>query len=96
MAGPEVRHVHRVMVHPDVGRQVRWPVGSAPKQYCLGCWTPAPDSGAGQAVPHGVLVKANPRLLWEDRYLTGPPRGDLGYRGNAIIRIAWPPPRMLC
>jgi hypothetical protein len=39
-----------------------------------------------------VLVKAHPRLLWEDRYLTGPPRRDLGYRGNAIIRIAWPPP----
>jgi hypothetical protein len=61
----------------------------------LGCLDARAGSGAGQAVPHGVLVKAHPHLLWEDRYLTRPPRGDLGYRGSAIIRMAWPPPRML-
>jgi hypothetical protein len=25
----------------------------------------APDSGAGQAFRHGVLVKAHPHLLWK-------------------------------
>ena len=71
-------------------------MGSAPKGYCLGCLdADTPTPALGTLFRHGVLVKAHPRLLWEDRYLTGPPRGDLGYRGNAIIRIAWPPPRML-
>jgi hypothetical protein len=71
-------------------------VGSAPKEYCLGWLDARADSGAGKLFRHGVLVKTHPRLLWEDRYLTGPPRRDLGHRGNAVIRIAWPPPWMLC
>jgi len=83
MAGPEVRHGHS-----DVGVRVTWPVGSAPKGCCLGCLDACAGSGAGQLFRHGVLVKTHPRLLREDRYLTGPPRWDLGHRGNAISRIA--------
>jgi hypothetical protein len=64
---------------------VTWPVGSAPKGYCL---VACADFGAGQLFRHGVLVKTRQRLLWEDRYLTGPPRRDLGHCGNAISRIA--------
>ena len=82
-----------------VGHNVRvtWPVGSAPKGDCLGCLG-ARDGAPplGQLFRHGVLVKTHPRLLREGRYLTGPPSQDLGHRGNAISRIAWPPPWMLC
>jgi hypothetical protein len=60
------------------GVTVTWPVGSAPKGYCLGCLDARADSGAGQLFCHGVLVKTHPRLLWEDRCLSGPPRRDLG------------------
>ena len=28
----------------------------------------------GKLFRHGVLVKTHPRLLWEGKYLTGPPR----------------------
>jgi hypothetical protein len=50
----------------------------------------------GKLFRHGVLVKAHPRLLGEDSYLTGPPRRDLGHRGNVVIRNAWRPAWMLC
>jgi len=43
--------------------RVTWPVGSAPKGYCLGCLDACADSGAGQQFRHGVLVKTHPRLL---------------------------------
>jgi hypothetical protein len=49
-------------------------VSSAPKGYSLGSLNARADSGAGQPFRHGVLVKTHPRLLWEDRCLTGPPR----------------------
>jgi hypothetical protein len=87
----------RVMVHPDVGRQGEVAGGFGAETVLLGLpGRPRPAPALGKLFRHGVLVKAHPRLLWEDRYLTGPSRRDLGYRGNAIIRIAWPPPRMLC
>jgi hypothetical protein len=54
----------------------------------LGCLDACADSGAGQQFRDGVLVKTHPRLLWADRYLTGPLRRDLGHRGNAVSRIA--------
>ena len=47
-----------------------------------------PTPALAQLFRHGVLVKTRPRLLGEDSYLTGPPRRDLGHRGNAISRIA--------
>ena len=68
------------MVTLTLGVRVTWPVGPAPKGYCPGCLAACADSGAGQLFRHGVLVKAHPRLLWEDRCLTGPPRRDLGHR----------------
>ncbi len=34
-------------------------------------WTPAPTPALGRLFRRGVLVKTHPRLLWEDRYLTG-------------------------
>ena len=43
------------------GVRVTWPVGSAPKGYCLGCLAARADSGAGQLFRHGVLAKARPR-----------------------------------
>ena len=76
------------MVTLTSGVRLTWPVGSAPKGYCLGCLDACADSGAGQQFRHGVLVKTRPRLMGEDSYLTGPPRRDLGHRGNAISRIA--------
>ena len=76
------------MVTLTLDVRVTWPVGSAPKGYWLGCLDACADSGAGQLFRHGVLVKTRPRLLGEDSYLTGPPRRDLGHRGNAISRIA--------
>jgi hypothetical protein len=71
-------------------------LSSAPKGYSLGRLDARAGSGAGQLFRHGVLVKTHPRLLWEDRYLTGLPVRDLGHRGNTIIRMAWLPPSMLC
>jgi len=55
--------------------RVTWPVGSAPKGDCLGCLG-ARDGAPplGKLFGHGVLVKTHPRLLWEGRCLTGPPR----------------------
>jgi len=70
------------------GVRVTWPVGSAPKGYCPGCLAARADSGAGQLFRPGALVQARPRLLWEDRYLTGPAAPGSRHRGNAISRIA--------
>ena len=83
--------VTRVMASPDVGRQ-----GEVAGTELLGLpGRPRPAPALGTLFRYGVLVKAHPCLLWEDSYLTGPPRRDLGYRGNAIIRMAWLPPRVL-
>ena len=73
--------------------RVTWPVGSAPRGDCLGARDGAPP--LGKLFRHGVLVQAHPRLLWEGRYLTGPPRRDVGHGGNAVVRIAWPLPWLL-
>ena len=56
--------------------RVTWPVGSAPKGDCLGCLG-ARDGAPplGKLFGHGVLVKTHPRLMWEGRYVTGPPPG---------------------
>jgi hypothetical protein len=66
------------------------------KSIARAAWTPVPTAALGRLFRRGMLVKTHPRLLWEDRYLPGPPRRDLGHRGHAVIRIAWPPPWMLC
>jgi hypothetical protein len=76
------------MVTLTLGVRVDPAGGSAPTGYCLCCLDTRAGSGAGQLFRHGVLGQAHPRLLWEDRYLTGPPRRDLGHCGNAISRIA--------
>ena len=84
MAGPQVRHGH-----PDVGRQGDLAGGFGAERALLGpAWTPAPAPALGKPFCHGVLGQAHPRLLCEDRCLTGPPRRDLGHRRNAISRIA--------
>ena len=51
------------MVTLTSGVRLTWPVGSAPKGYCLGCLDACADSGAGQQFRDGVLVKTHPRLL---------------------------------
>jgi hypothetical protein len=81
--------VTRVMVHPDVGRQGDLAGGFGGETVLLGCL----DVRARLRRWAGCSAMARwsrptPCLLWEDRYLTGPPRRDLGHCGNAIIRIA--------
>jgi hypothetical protein len=76
--------VTRVMASPDVGRQ-----GEVAGTVLLGLpGRPRPTPALGKLFRHGVLVKAHPRLLWEDSYLAGPPRRDLGHHGNAVLRFA--------
>jgi hypothetical protein len=59
MAGPEVRHVTRVMASPDVGRQ-----GEVAGTVLLGLpGRPRPAPALGTLFRHGVLVKAHPHLL---------------------------------
>ena len=56
--------------------RVNWPVGSAPKGDGLGCrGRPRRAPALGKLFRRGVLVKTRPRLVWEGKYLTGPPRG---------------------
>ena len=86
----------RVMVHPISGVRVRCRWVQRRKSTTWAAWTPTPTPALDKLFRHGVLVKTHPRLLREDRYLTGPPRRDLGHGGNAVIRIAWPPPWVLC
>jgi hypothetical protein len=63
----------RVMVHPDVKRQGEVAGGFGAETPLLGLpGRPRPTPALGKLSRHGVLVKAHPRLLWEDRYLTGP------------------------
>ena len=84
MAGPEVRRGHA-----DVGRQGDLAGGFGAQRGLLGLpGRPRRAPPLGKLFHHGVLVKTHPRLLEEDSYLTGPPRRDLGHRGNAISRIA--------
>ena len=69
-------------------------VGSAPESVLLGCLDTCAGSALGK-LRDGVLVQTHRRLPWEGSYLTGPPRRDVGHRGNAVIRIAWPLPWLL-
>jgi hypothetical protein len=78
MAGPEVRHGHPVTAHPGVGRQGEVAGGFGAETVLLGLpGRPRPAPALGKLSRHGVLVKAHSRLLWDDRYLTGPSRRTL-------------------
>ena len=66
---------------------MRWLVGSAPKQYRVGCVGARPTPALDKLFRSGVLVLPCPRLLGEGRCLTGAPRRDLGHR-SAVIGIA--------
>jgi hypothetical protein len=77
------------MVTLTLGVRVTWPVGSAPKGYC-------PElpgrlrrlRALASCSAMASWFRPARALLWEDRYLTGPPCRDLGHRSYAISRMA--------
>jgi hypothetical protein len=82
-------------VHRDVGVRMRWPAGSAPKEYYLGCLDARAGSAVGRLFRRGVLVQARPRLLWGRQLPHRPRRAGIsaiaatrsaGLRGR---RLGW-------